>query len=28
LLIPERVVPKTGAVTWVTDILQQLTSPA
>ncbi|MGH2806892.1 MAG: transcription-repair coupling factor [Actinomycetota bacterium] len=28
LLIPERVLPKTGVVTWVTDILQQLTSAA
>jgi transcription-repair coupling factor (superfamily II helicase) len=28
LLIPERMLPKTGVVTWVTDILQQLTSPA
>jgi transcription-repair coupling factor (superfamily II helicase) len=28
LLIPERMLPKTGVVTWVTDILQQLTSAA
>jgi transcription-repair coupling factor (superfamily II helicase) len=28
LLIPERVVPKTGVVAWVTDLLQQLTSAA
>jgi transcription-repair coupling factor (superfamily II helicase) len=28
LLVPERSVPKTGAVTWVTDLLQQLTSTA
>ena len=26
LLVPDRAVPKTGAVTWVTDLLQQLTS--
>ncbi|MFP5351035.1 MAG: transcription-repair coupling factor [Actinomycetota bacterium] len=28
LLIPERSMPKTGAVAWVTDLLQQLTSAA
>ncbi|HET7482550.1 MAG TPA: transcription-repair coupling factor [Actinomycetota bacterium] len=28
LLVPERVLPKEGAVEWVTDLLQQLTSPA
>nr|MDQ3958016.1 transcription-repair coupling factor [Actinomycetota bacterium] len=28
LLIPERSVPKTGVVAWVTDLLQQLTSAA
>jgi transcription-repair coupling factor (superfamily II helicase) len=28
LLVPDRAVPKTGAVTWVTDLLQQLTSPS
>ena len=28
LLAPERVLPKTGVVAWVDDLLQQLTSPA
>lgn len=28
LLIPERALPKTGVVAWVTDVLQQLTSAA
>jgi transcription-repair coupling factor (superfamily II helicase) len=28
LLIPENVVPKEGVVAWVTDLLEQLTSPA
>ena len=28
LLVPERALPKTGVVTWVTDLLQQLTSAA
>ncbi|MDP9067514.1 MAG: transcription-repair coupling factor [Actinomycetota bacterium] len=28
LLVPERVLPRTGVVPWVTDLLQQLTSPA
>ena len=28
LLVPERVVPKEGVVAWVTDLLEQLTSPA
>jgi transcription-repair coupling factor (superfamily II helicase) len=28
LLVPERYVPKEGTVAWVTDVLQQLTSPA
>ena len=28
LLVPERVLPKTGVVAWVTDLLQQLTSAA
>ncbi|MGI8775729.1 MAG: transcription-repair coupling factor [Actinomycetota bacterium] len=28
LLIPERDVPKTGVVAWVTDLIEQLTSPA
>ncbi len=26
LLVPERVLPRTGVVPWVTDLLQQLTS--
>ena len=28
LLVPERALPKTGVITWVTDLLQQLTSAA
>jgi hypothetical protein len=28
LLIPERVLPKSAVVTWLTDLLQQLTSVA
>jgi hypothetical protein len=28
LLIPESVVPKDDVIAWVTDLLQQLTSPA
>jgi transcription-repair coupling factor (superfamily II helicase) len=28
LLVPERVVPKEGVVAWVTNLLEQLTSPA